>query len=60
MNIRFTAIALAAAFVLSANAQIADNAVREDFEARTSQLTDKALLDVFSRTYGALCLYAVA
>lgn len=50
MNIRFTAIALAAAFVLSANAQIADNAVREDFEARTSQLTDKALLDVFSRT----------
>lgn len=42
--------ALAAVFALNANAQIADNAVREDFEARTSQLTDKKLLEAFNRT----------
>ena len=50
MKIKFTMAALAAVFALNANAQIADNAVREDFEARTSQLTDKKLLEAFSRT----------
>ncbi|MDE7024417.1 MAG: transglutaminase-like domain-containing protein [Paramuribaculum sp.] len=49
MKIRYSFILLATAFALNANAGIADEAVKADFKARSAQLTDSHLLEVFSR-----------